>query len=265
MNVKRLKIFSPFVALALISIGLSAISCASASLLATKITFTNPPGNIYRIGDVPVSVSISNYNIVYTPGEPPLTGDGTLIYFLDVIPPVTPGKTATTEQGTWVNSTSTSHTWHNVGSGLHTISVELVNSDLTPLDPPVASTMQVEIVPEPGDPTSVIISPRDSVTVSPGDVPISAEVNNLILVANTGQAPAPGEGHIIYFMDVEVPTNPGEAATTDAGTYSATADTSYTWHNVPAGVHTFSIELVNDDDTPLSPAVVAAVTINVSK
>ena len=91
------------------------------------------------------------------------------------------------------------------------------------------------------------------------------EVNNLILVANTGQAPAPGEGHIIYFMDVEVPTNPGEAATTDAGTYSATADTSYTWHNVPAGVHTFSIELVNDDDTPLSPAVVAAVTINVSK
>ena len=265
MSSRKFKIIIPIISLASLLVSLFSLSCASASLLATKITFTAPPGNIYAIGDVSVSVSISNFDIVYTPGEPPLTGEGTLIYYLDADAPVTQGIPAKSAPGTWANTTLTSYTWHNVGSGLHTVSVELVNNDLTPLNPPVVSTMNVVVVPEPGEPKAVILTPRDGLTLAPGDVPISVEVNNLQLIENTGQTPVPGEGHIIYFMDVEAPTNPGDAATTDMGTYFATADTSYTWHNVPDGVHTFTVELVNDDDTPLSPAVTATISITVSK
>jgi hypothetical protein len=265
MSRKKFSILVPLISLVLLLLSSFTLSCTSAALLAPKITFTDPPGNIYAIGDVTVSVSISNANIVYKPGEPPLTGEGALIYYLDVDAPITQGIPATTNPGTWASTTKTSYIWHNVGSGSHIVSVEMVNNDLTPLNPPVISMMRIEVIPEPGDPKVVILTPRDGVTFTAGDVTISAEVNNLSLVENTGQTPAAGEGHIIYFMDVEAPTDPGKAATTEPGTYSASASTSYTWHNVPAGVHTFSVELVNDDDTPLSPAVTATVAITASK
>ena len=43
-----------------------------------------------------------------------------------------------------------------------------------------------------------------------------------------------------------------------------TANTTYTFKNVAPGQHTFSIELVNDDNTPLSPPVMAKVVIVLS-
>jgi|WetSurMetagenome_2_1015567.scaffolds.fasta_scaffold11840_3 hypothetical protein len=263
MSSKKFKVLIFLISSLLVSF--VAVSCASASLLAPKITFNAPPGNIYSIGDVTVSVSISNSNIIYKPGEPPLIGEGTLVYFLDTEAPVVQGVTATTAQGTWATTDSTTYVWHNVGSGSHSISVELVNNDLTPLSPAVVSTMQIEVVPEPGAPKAVILSPRENVILAPGTIPISVEVNNFVRVENTGQNPAAGEGHILYFLDVEAPTNPGDPATTVTGTYIASAATSYTWTDVPEGTHTFTIELVNDDDTPLSPAVIATVTITVTK
>lgn len=37
-----------------------------------------------------------------------------------------------------------------------------------------------------------------------------------------------------------------------------------TWQSVAAGTHTFSVELINNDHTPLSPPVVAKVVVVVS-
>jgi hypothetical protein len=240
-------------------------SCASPSLLAPKITFIAPPGNVYSIGDVTVAVSVSNFSIVDKQGQVPVSGEGHLHYFLDVTAPIAQRIPAMTTPGTCATTASTSYTWSNVGSGMHIVSVELVNNDDSPLSPPVVSSMQVLVVPELGAPHAVILSPRDGATISPGDVSVSIETSNLILVENTGQNPTSGEGHVLYFMDVIPPTYPGTPATTDTGTYAATAATSYAWHNVPSGVHTFYIEMVNDDDTPLSPAVVATVTVTVSQ
>jgi plastocyanin len=96
-----------------------------------------------------------------------------------------------------------------------------------------------------------------------GDVTVTVQVSGFNLVDKIGQANAAGEGHINYFMDVNAPTTSGQPATTAAGTYAATAATSYTWHNVGGGSHTFSAELVNNDNTPLEPPVVASASVTV--
>jgi hypothetical protein len=119
--------------------------------------------------------------------------------------------------------------------------------------------MDVLVIPELGPPAAVILSPRDSASITAGNVTITAQATNFILASGA----APRQGHLIYYMDAIAPTNPGDPAYTDPGTYVATTDTSYTWHNVQLGQHTFSIELVNDDDTPLTPAVVATISVTV--
>ena len=65
-------------------------------------------------------------------------------------------------------------------------------------------------------------------------------------------------------MDVVAPTEQGKPAVTAAGTYAPTPATSHTWNNVGIGTHTFSVELVNNDHTPLDPPVVAKVVVVVS-
>jgi outer membrane protein assembly factor BamB len=111
---------------------------------------------------------------------------------------------------------------------------------------------------------NIAMTPLDGATVNAGDVTVSAMALNFNLVNKLGQANAAGEGHIHYFIDVDAPTDPTKPAVTAAGTYAATTDTSYTWQNVAAGTHTFSVELVNNDHTPLSPPVVVKVVVVVS-
>jgi hypothetical protein len=86
-------------------------------------------------------------------------------------------------------------------------------------------------------------------------------VSNFNLVDKTGQANNTGEGHIIYYLDVTPPTLPGNSALTSAGTCAASVAQSYTWHNVGAGYHYFFAELVNNDNTPLTPAITAGVYV----
>jgi hypothetical protein len=82
-------------------------------------------------------------------------------------------------------------------------------------------------------------------------------------IGQAGVAGVAGEGHIIYYMDVTPPNIQGQAATTDTGTYAESAATSYTWHNVGAGYHYFSVQLVNNDGTPLIPAVTVTIYVTV--
>jgi hypothetical protein len=234
-------------------------ACASASLIAPSIKFLAPPANVYSIGDITVNVDVTNFTIVDKQGQPAVAGEGHLHYFLDVTAPTTEGAPAVTTAGTWATTADLSYTWTNVGTGHHTLSVELVNNDHTPLSPPVVATMDILVIPELGSPLGVILSPRNLASVSAGDVTVTAQVINFILASGV----APKQGHLIYYMDAIAPTNPGDPAYTDPGTYSASVNTSYTWHNVKAGQHTFSIELVNDDDTPLTPAVVASISVTV--
>ncbi len=84
---------------------------------------------------------------------------------------------------------------------------------------------------------------------------VKITVSKFTIVNKLGQPNVPGEGHVIYYLDVTPPITPGKAAVTAPNTYSETADTSYTWPNLAAGSHTLSVQLVNNDGTPLNPPV----------
>jgi hypothetical protein len=228
------------------------------------IVITSPTGGVIpQIGDVTVSVTVSDFNVVDKMGQANVAGEGHIHYFVDVDAPTTPGQPAVTAAGTWVTTTADSYAWHNIGGGPHKFSVELVNNDHTPLSPPKVATINVNVIPEVGPPSLVILSPRDGANVPSGSVTVDIQVSNFNIVDKQGQANVSHEGHVHFYLDVEAPTTPGQPAIPASGTWAQVAATTYTFTNVAAGTHTISVELINNDHTPLEPAVVARITINV--
>jgi plastocyanin len=112
-------------------------------------------------------------------------------------------------------------------------------------------------------PSISITKPTNGASLPAGSVTVTVSVQNFNLVNKIGQSNNAGEGHIIYYKDVTAPATQNQPATTASGTYYATANTSYTWLNVTAGSHTFSAQLVNNDQSPLNPTVTAAVTVTI--
>jgi hypothetical protein len=112
------------------------------------------------------------------------------------------------------------------------------------------------------NPASVYITyPEFDGGVIAGNVTVTVLVRNFSVVNGVGRPGTPGEGHIIYFKDVTPRTEPGLPAETRPGTFQVSYQTSCSWYNVTPGTHTFSVELVNNDDTPLVPAVIDAVDV----
>ncbi len=112
-----------------------------------------------------------------------------------------------------------------------------------------------------GTPQIIITEPKDGSVISAGDVTVSVNVENFNIVDKQGQASVLGEGHIHYFKDMKAPTTPGQPAATPDDTYVHTIDKSYTWKSVLPGNHSFSVELVNNNHTPLIPPAVAVVNV----
>jgi len=203
---------------------------------------------------------------------------------MDVEPPTTPGQPAVTGPGTYAAVMDTTYTWSNVAPGNHTFSVQLVNNDHTPLATPVVATIAVSVPSSTTEPyiqlLAVQVMPASSPTAtsSPGqtgsvsDVMVSIEVENLTLVPPTTGNVA-GQGHIQYSLDplpTPSPTATGAPAETVSPTVSPSpsptnvyqsSDTLYTWAGVTSGEHVFRVELVNNDNTPLSPPVAAEAMI----
>jgi len=125
------------------------------------------------------------------------------------------------------------------------------------------AALAVFVLPVCAAPMIKILEPTDSSNVSAGNVTVMVEVNDFELVNKLGQDSVAGEGHIHYYMDAAVPTAPGEPAITASGTYVPTENTSYTWQNVSAGMHNFSVQLVNNDHTPLEPPVLSQNNVEV--
>lgn len=97
--------------------------------------------------------------------------------------------------------------------------------------------------------------------VAAGDVTISADVSNFVIADETGNQNISGKGHMIYYMDSPAPTYFDHSATSKAGTYAIAYAASYTWKGVTPGEHTFSVQLVNEDDTPLAAPATDSITI----
>jgi hypothetical protein len=230
-----------------------------------------------RVTEADNSESGVNVNILVRLAENADTSIVDIVYYYDVIPPVTPGEPAYSAPGTYVvrQQIGEANIWKNVPAGSHIFSAQLVTTDNnTPLNPPVIAQSIITVPPaESKTPEIRIMSVQLSwlgpeflnefteSPVPPLQVEVNTSVENIKLNDDKiGKSNVPGEGHIIYYLDVEPPTSPGQSATTNPGTYEATTNDFHIWENVSTTTHTFSIQLVNNDDTPLDPPVIAQIT-----
>jgi Domain of unknown function (DUF4399)/Family of unknown function (DUF6130) len=136
--------------------------------------------------------------------------------------------------------------------GAHLIRLQLVNNDHSPLSPDVSAWLAVKIThgPAGGAPSVVILSPKTGATVGP-DFDVSFAVFNFAMVQPYGQSDAPNEGHIHVLVD---------------GNYNQLVASVETVHltGLSGGSHTITLQLVNNDHTPISPAVSASISVTVS-
>ncbi|APV43691.1 hypothetical protein Dform_00331 [Dehalogenimonas formicexedens] len=228
-------------------------------------------------GSVTITVDVTGFNLV-PEGQTGQAPYGHIIYYRDVVPLIRAGQPALTDPGTYVSTTSKSHTWQNVPTGPHVFYVMLVNSDNTPLNVPAFDDVMVIVEGAPvstGQPTSApgadlaIITPTfDFDPAHPGerpiingpDITIGVKVTgfNLVPAGQSGQAPY---GHLVYYLDAIPSTIVGQSALTSSGTFVATTSLTNTWKNVSPGPHVFWVQLVNTDNTPLSPAILVNITL----
>ena len=115
----------------------------------------------------------------------------------------------------------------------------------------------------PEEPKVVLTSPGNNSTLSAGDIVVRIYLQNFEMNSNFGLPNTPNRGHVIYYMDTTAPLAQGTAATAAPGSFAVSVETEYTWNNVAAGEHVFSVQLVNNDNTPLLPPVAVRVNVTV--
>lgn len=201
-----------------------------------------------------IAVQASNFKLVDKIGQPSVAGEGHIIYYVDADPPTAAGISAVSSGGSFVTSAATAIIWGDLPKGAHKVSAQLVNNDNTPLVPPVVDSAMTYMSFVVGAPNIKIISPGIAATLPAGNITIQVSIRDFINVYNPTKSNINGEGHIVYYMDVDPAFVMDKAAFTAEGTYNSTAATSFTWQNVTPGVHTFSVQLVNNDSTPLAAA-----------
>src|SRR3989475_8451843 len=136
-------------------------------------------------------------------------------------------------------------------SGLHTIRLQLVQDNGTPLNPDVFASVRFIAThgPAVGTPTITIVSPKPGPTIS-HDLYFAVEVTNFTLVDPHGQPNAPNEGHVELFLNGVLHQEPRASA------LGFIVD-------MPDGNNTVIARLVNNDNAPLNPDVSASVTVRI--
>jgi plastocyanin len=119
----------------------------------------------------------------------------------------------------------------------------------------------------PAVPTVNITSPANGATLPAGDVAVTIQAQNFTIIDKQGQASVAGQGHVHYYMDVSpIPSDPTKPAIpADANAvWAHVAATSYTFTNVTPGMHTITVQLANNDHTPVIPLATSTVMVSVA-
>jgi outer membrane protein assembly factor BamB len=240
----------------------------TASVIGFKLGSTAPAvkfvslnnGDALASGNITVTAEVSNFTVTDKQGQAAVAGEGHLHFYLDVDAPTTPGVPAVPAGGTWAHVSGTTYTFNDVLAGTHTISVQLVNNDHTPVIPAVVQKITVTVD---NNPRLTISTPANGAIKKKGNIAITVNVSNFNVVDKQGQTAVAGEGHIHFYMDVQPSTDPTKPAVPASGVWAHVSGTTYTFTNVPIGLHTFYVQLVNNDHTPLSPNVTYAIQVYV--
>jgi hypothetical protein len=91
-------------------------------------------------------VYVDNFKLADKSGQANQSGEGHLIYYQDVTPPLVQGQSALSDEGSYFISTAKTYTWENMSAGRHNLWVQLVNNDNTPLEPPAAVRVPITVV-----------------------------------------------------------------------------------------------------------------------
>ncbi|KUI37466.1 DUF4399 domain-containing protein [Mycobacterium sp. GA-2829] len=118
--------------------GGEAASTKAAAPPRPSITILTPTdGSTARSGEVTVSVSVEDFNVVEQQVRPPfppqVAGEGHVHFYLDTETlPTTHSPPAT---GTYRSISETTHAWTGIAPGRHTFAVQLIGNDHAPLSP----------------------------------------------------------------------------------------------------------------------------------
>jgi len=137
-------------------------------------------------------------------------------------------------------------------SGAHTIRIQLVADNGTPLNPDVSASVGVVAThgPQGGVPRVMILSPTPLEATGHG-IYVSYRIENFTLVEPRGQPNAPNEGHVQLLVGTDV--------VMEVIQYEPVLLVS-----LPEGDITIGVRLVNNDDTVLAnPSASATVPIHV--
>jgi hypothetical protein len=149
--------------------------------------------------------------------------------------------------------------------GAKWISLETtVNADADSVSAKVGHFTVFGVLAKQVPPSVKIIAPAPDAKLVSGDITVTVSVENFQIVPKGDQI-VPGQGHIHYYLDVAIPTEAGKRTETAPGTYQATLETTAVWPDVKPGTHTFGVQMVNINHTPLDPPVTASVTVTVSE
>ncbi len=112
--------------------------------------------------------------------------------------------------------------------------------------------------PPPPTPVLKVNSPATGAEFELNSITLNISVDNLKLVP-AGRANTPGEGRIVYYLDVSIPTVSGKSALTSPGTYKESQSTTNTWADLAYGPHTLGVQLIQNDGTPFNPPIYATI------
>ncbi len=116
----------------------------------------------------------------------------------------------------------------------------------------------------PTTPQISIISPLNGAVIPAGSVPVTVQVSNFNIVDKQGQANVAGEGHVHFYLDVSpIPSDPNKPAipADSNAVWAHVSGTSYTFTNVSPGMHTITVQLANNDHTPVIPLATSSVMV----
>jgi hypothetical protein len=133
-----------------------------------------PPGGNIAGSDVLVVIDAAN------------TFGYQFIYYRDVAPPAAPGLPAVTEPDTYAVADKTEYLWRGIPAGNHVFAVQVVNADLTPLEPPVTASVSISTGPMPPTttppPQSFFFGPRG---IDINDIAVAGDGTTIYVAAKS--------------------------------------------------------------------------------
>ncbi len=112
----------------------------------TGVTITSPAeGAVLPAGDITVAVKVTRFRLVPEYGQPFVSGEGHLHYYMSVGAPEAGGSSSTVAPISYAATTETSYTWPDVPAGTYTFTVELANNDHSPFPRPISASVPVRV------------------------------------------------------------------------------------------------------------------------